>query len=107
MLISSGEIGHHEEECRKKKSESASTSWKLTNYATNFEYDNYGGLFVRRHRVNSMSASSSTNTSNLEDEWFVDSIASNHMTSHEEWFCELRVRPIDPAMWTLGMTQHI
>ena len=37
-----------------------------------------------------MSASDSTNTSNSEDVWFVDFDASNHMTSHEEWFHDLR-----------------
>ena len=86
MLISSGEIGHHEEECRKKKSESASTSPQLNNYATNSEYDDYGGLFVMRHGANSMSTSSPTNTYNPEDVWFVDFDASSHMTSHQEWF---------------------
>ena len=30
-----GKIGHHEEECRKKKRESAFTSWQLMNYARN------------------------------------------------------------------------
>ena len=43
-----------------------------------------------RHRANSMSASTSTSASNLEDVWFVFSGASNHMTSHQEWFRELR-----------------
>ena len=41
------------------------------------------------HRANSMSASTSTGASNPEDVWFVDSGASNHMTSHEEWFEDL------------------
>ena len=38
-----------------------------------------------------MMASDSTNTSILEDVWFVDSSASNHMTSHQEWFRDLRM----------------
>ena len=37
-----------------------------------------------------MSASTSTSASNPKDVWFVDSDASNHMTSHQEWFHELR-----------------
>ena len=43
-----------------------------------------------------MSASTSTNASTSEDVWFVDSGASNHMTSHQEWFRDLREpdRPI-------------
>ena len=67
----------------KKRSESASTSQQLANYAANVEYDDYGGLFVMRHRVNSMTASDSASTSNSEDAWFVDFGASHHMTSHQ------------------------
>ena len=80
-----GKIGHHEEECQKKKCESTSTSWQLTNYATNYDYDDHG-MNIMRHRENSMSASTSTSASGLEDISFVDSGASNHMTSHQEWF---------------------
>ena len=83
-------IDCHEEDCRKKKNESASTSGQLTNYATNSEYDDYGGLFIMRHSVNSMLAFGPTNTSNLEIAWFVDSSASNHMTSLQEWFRDLQ-----------------
>ena len=43
-----------------------------------------------RHRGNSMSASTSTSALNLEDVWFVDSGASNHMKTHQEWIWELR-----------------
>ena len=88
-----GKIGHREEECRKRRSESASTSRQLTNYAANAEYADYGGLFVMRHRANSMMASdpaNSASTSNSEHAWFVDSGASHHMTSHQEWFRDLR-----------------
>ena len=66
-----GKFGHHEE-YRKKKSESAPTSCQLTNYASNSNYDDYGGIFVMRHNANSMSAFDLTNTSSLEDVWFVD-----------------------------------
>ena len=47
-----------------------SISRQLTNYATKSEYDDYAGFFIMRHKVNSMSASGPTNTSNLEDVWF-------------------------------------
>ena len=47
-------------------------------------------MFVMRHRTNSMSASISTTASRPENIWFVDSCASNHMTSHQEWFRDLR-----------------
>ena len=75
-----GKVGHREEECRKKMRESASTSRQLTNYAINSDYDDYGGLFVMKHRANSMAAYTSTSASGPEDVWFVDSGASNHMT---------------------------
>ena len=84
-----GKIGHREEECRKRRSESASTSRQHTNYAVNSEYDDYDGLFVMRHRANSMTAYDSASTSNSKDVRFVDSGASHHMTSHKEWFCDL------------------
>ena len=43
-----------------------------------------------RHRVNSMMVSDSASTSKSEDVWFVDFGASHHMTSHQEWFRDLR-----------------
>ena len=40
-----GKLGHHEEECWKKMRESASTSRQLTNYAHNFDYEDYNGMY--------------------------------------------------------------
>ena len=40
--------------------------------------------------ANSMKTSDSTSTSNWEDMWFIESCASYHMTSHQEWFHDLR-----------------
>ena len=37
-----------------------------------------------------MVASTLTSASSPKDVWFVDSCASNQMTSHEEWFRDLR-----------------
>ena len=45
---------------------------------------------MMKHRANSMSTAASTSALNPEDVWFVDFGASNHMTSHKEWFHELR-----------------
>ena len=42
-----------------------------------------------------MKASNPTNTSSSENVWFVDSGASNHMMSHEDWFRDLR-KPKQP-----------
>mgnify|MGYP007109628935 FL=1 len=44
-----------------------------------------GPTFVMRHKANSMKASSSK----PNEVWYVDSGASNHMKSHEEWFSYL------------------
>ena len=88
------------------------TKNRLTNYAHNSDYEEYsgmyghnpdyedrggmyarnsdrGGMFMMKHRTNSMSASTSNSALKPEDIWFVDSGASNHMTSHKEWFLEL------------------
>ena len=48
-----------------------------------------------------MSTSISTGASSSEDVWFVDSGASNHMTSHLEWFRELR-EPDQPGYVETG-----
>ena len=94
-------IGHCEAECRNKRSKSASTNRQLTNYASNSEYDDYSGLFVMWHRANSMMAFHFASISNSEDVWFIDSGASHHMTSHEEWFRDLRT-PNPPGFIETG-----
>ena len=99
-----GKIRHREEECRNRRSELASKSRQLTNYAANAEYTDYGGLFVMRHRANSLMASNSTNsasTSNSKHGWFVDSGASHHITSHQEWFRDIRT-PDRPGYIEIG-----
>ena len=78
------------------------------------DYADYGGLFKMRHRENSMMASDSANsasTSNSEHAWFVDFGASQHNTSHQEWFRDLRMldRPgyIETGHNTLHPIPHI
>ena len=85
-----GKRGHYKEDFQKKKRESASTSRLLTNYATNFDYDAHGGMFVMRHKTHLMLASSSINTSSSDNVLFLDTGASNQMTSQKDWFQELR-----------------
>ena len=55
-----------------------------------------------RHKANTSLA----NTSTLEEVWFVDSGASNHMTSHEEWFSDLRTPDRPGYMETGDDTTH-
>ena len=49
----SGKFNHYEEEFRKKKRDSGSTNRQLTNYATYFDYDDHGEMFVMRHKTHS------------------------------------------------------
>ena len=80
-----GKYGHYEEECRKKARDSVSTGRQLTNYASNSDYDNASnsddrgemsmnhatdsdyddrfGMFVMRHKAQSMMAQASTSAS--------------------------------------------
>ena len=86
-----GKFGHYEAKCRKKKSESAFTSRQLTNYtsSSNHNHNDCSGMFVMKHIANSMTTSNLTRNSNSKDVWFVESGASNHMISHEDWFGDL------------------
>ena len=62
-----------------------------------------------RHRVNSMMASdsaNSTSTSNSEHAWFVDFGASHHMTLYQEWFRDLRTPDRPNYIETGDDTRH-
>ena len=58
-----------------------------SHYGEGFERAGNGAdpAFVMKHKANSMAV----NTSKSSEVWYVDSGASNHMTSHEEWFSYL------------------
>ena len=60
------------------------TVFFTTTYEHNSDYEDRGGMFMMKHRANSMLASTSNSALKPEDVWFVDSGASNHMTSHKE-----------------------
>ena len=45
---------------------------QLTTYIGNFDYDNYGKMFVMRYKENSMTGSTSTSASIPKDIWSVD-----------------------------------
>ena len=97
-----GKKGHKESECWKKRvdtDKSGSSKAKHGNqqrshYAEGFEGAKYGlgPAFVMKHKANSMLV----NTSKHNEVWYVDSRASNHMTSHEEWFSYLE-KPEQPG----------
>ena len=49
-----------------------------------------------KHKVNSMAV----NTSKPNEVWYIDSKASSHMTSHEEWFSYLEKLEKQGAQWS-------
>ena len=59
-----------------------------SNYASFSGYgdDKNERLFVMQHMVNSMT----DNAADCKNVWFVDSGASSHMTSHGEWFSDVK-----------------
>ena len=59
-----------------------------SNYASSSGHgdDRNECLFMMQHMVNSMIE----NATDYENVWFVDSHASNHMTSHGEWFNDVK-----------------
>ena len=73
-------------ECPKKRANKGKGKKQHNNYASssrNNDDDYSEQLFVMQH--NAMTADVHAN----EDVWYVDSGASNHMTSHGEWFREM------------------
>ena len=55
-----------------------------------------------KHKVNSMK----TSTLKPNEVWYVDSRASNHMTSHEEWFSYLETLEQPGVVETGDDTPH-
>ena len=56
-----------------------------------------GSALVTRHEVNSMKQT----TPRSDEVWYVHSGASNHMTSHKEWFSYLE-KPMQPGVVATG-----
>ena len=90
-----GQKGHRESECWKKKADSDRSgsgrteqeNQQQSHYVEGLEgaENRSGPTLVMKHKVNLMVV----NTSKLNEVWYVDSGASNHMTSHKEWFSYL------------------
>ena len=57
---------------------------------------------MTKHEANSMKQT----TPKPDEVWYVDSDASNHMTSHKEWFSYLE-KPMQPGVSQPEMTLHI
>ena len=84
-----GEKGHMSKECPKKRANKGKGKKQHNNYASssrNNDDDYSEQLFVMQHMVNAMTADVHAS----EDVWYVDSGASNHMTSRGEWFRDLK-----------------
>ena len=79
-----------------KKSRVGSGRTKQGNRQRSYYTEGSGGsgkvgkwlAFVMRHEANSMKKTTPT----LDEVWYVDFGASNHMTSHDEWFSYLEPR---------------
>ena len=79
-----GKPGHMARSCYKKQNDIKSGKLQQGNYASSSKQaeDRSEQLFVMQHMLSSMTGDVSQPT----DVWYVDSRASNHMTSHGEWF---------------------
>ena len=83
-----GNPGHMQADCYKKRNDMRNGKVQQNNYASSSRnYEDNERLFVMQHVMNSVSADVA---SCKEDVWYVDSGASNHMTSHGEWFKEMK-----------------
>ena len=83
-----GRTGHLERDCRDKRQQN--------NYAsTSKNADEPERLLVMQHMLNTVSANASKRG---DDVWYVDSGASNHMTSHVEWFRDMQSLD-NPGLW--------
>ena len=89
-----------------KDSDYDDRSGMYINHSTDSDYDELCRMFVMRHEAQSMLAQASTYTSASNNVWFVDSGASNHMTSHEDWFRELHAPEHPGYVKTSDDTTH-
>ncbi|WP_139158356.1 DDE-type integrase/transposase/recombinase, partial [Enterobacter cloacae complex sp. GF14B] len=97
-----GERGHMSRDCPKGK---ASRKREQGNYAsTSRDADDSKNerMFVMQHVMNTMTAENSTQ----DDVWYVDSGASNHMTSRGEWFRDMRKPDVSGYVQTGDDTAH-
>ena len=74
--------------CYKKQNDIKSGKLQQGNYASSSKQaeDRSEQLFVMQHMLSSITG----DVSQSSDVWYVDSGASNHMTSHGEWFGEMQ-----------------
>ena len=102
-----GKKGHKESECSKKRADSEKTgsgsgqtekgNRQRSHYAEGSKRVGKGAAFMTRHEANSMKKT----TPKLDEVWYVDSGASNHMMSHKEWFSYLE-KPEQPRVVATG-----
>ena len=82
-----GKPGHVQADCYKKQNDIKNGKLQQSNYASSSKNnEDSERLFVMQHVINSVS-DDVVKCGN--DVWYVDSGASNHMTSHGEWFKDM------------------
>ena len=82
---------------KSKSSRAKQGNRKWSHYTEGSKQARKAPAFVMKHKANSMKKT----TSGPEEVWYVDSGASNHMTSHEEWFSFLE-KPEQPGIVETG-----
>ena len=83
-----GKPGHMQADCYKKQNDMKNGRLQQNNYASSSKSnEDNERLFVMQHMMNTMSTGVSQCRDNV---WYVDSGASNHMTSHGEWFKDMQ-----------------
>ena len=73
-----------------------------SHYAEDSGRTGNGSVFVTRHKANQMKQT----TPKSDEVWYVDSGASNHMTSHKEWFSYLEKPTQSGVVATGDHTPH-
>ena len=101
-----GKFGHMARDCYKKQNDLQGGRVQHGHYASSSNEGHADHLFAMNHVMGTM-----TSRKEMDDTWYMDSGASNHMMCHGEWFDRLMPtqsrRVTWPQLMTLSMPSHI